>query len=278
MNDRARRVRRAALFHVDGQRRGNACGAGAGRASASRVLTRSCALMTASARRQRREQRRRARVRGRLRPRERARRWGRSTRATPTCRWRPRCAPSPTPTNAVSRRPTRSSTPRCSTTRCAPRRPRMWPTPWPARSGRRRAPRSRRPSPAARRPGSVPSWARRRPPSSRLVTRADRNGPGARAARPPRSTPRTRSRPRITADVAAVSGPAVTGQHRSVLAARAQRSRPSTRSAPTRRLLWPSACSSRTRASRARPCRSTAGPPRAASRRTPTSSMTTTRR
>ncbi len=57
-----------------------------------------------------------------------------------------------------------------------------------------------------------------------------------------------------------------------------RRSRPSTRSAPTRRRLWPSACSSRTRASRARPCRSTAGPPRAASRRTPTSSTTTTRR
>ncbi len=57
-----------------------------------------------------------------------------------------------------------------------------------------------------------------------------------------------------------------------------QRSRTSTRSAPTRRRLWPSACSSRTRASRARPCRSTAGPPRAASRRTPTSSTTTTRR
>ena len=57
-----------------------------------------------------------------------------------------------------------------------------------------------------------------------------------------------------------------------------RRSRTSTRSAPTRRRSWPSACSSRTRASRARPCRSTAGPPRAAFRRTPTSSTTTTRR
>ena len=66
----------------------------------------------------------------------------------PTCRCRPRCAPSPTPTTAASRRPTRSSTPRCSTTRCAPRRPRMWPTRWRARSGRPRWPASPRPSPA----------------------------------------------------------------------------------------------------------------------------------
>jgi pimeloyl-ACP methyl ester carboxylesterase len=50
----------------------------------------------------------------------------------PTCRCRLRCAHSPTPTTGASRRPTRTSTPRCSTTRCAPRHPRTWPTPWPA--------------------------------------------------------------------------------------------------------------------------------------------------
>jgi pimeloyl-ACP methyl ester carboxylesterase len=55
---------------------------------------------------------------------------GRSTRATPTCRCRPRCAHSPTPTTGASRRPTRTSTLPCSTTRCAPRHPPMWPTPW----------------------------------------------------------------------------------------------------------------------------------------------------
>ena len=57
-----------------------------------------------------------------------------------------------------------------------------------------------------------------------------------------------------------------------------RRSRPSTRSARTRRRSWPSARWSRTRTSRARRCRSTAGPPRAACRRSPTSSTTTTRR
>ena len=57
-----------------------------------------------------------------------------------------------------------------------------------------------------------------------------------------------------------------------------RRSRPCTRSAPTRRRKRSSAWPSRTRASRARPCRWTAGPPRAASRRTPTSSTTTPRR
>ena len=67
-------------------------------------------------------------------------------------------------------------------------------------------------------------------------------------------------------------GPGRVGQ-----AGRGDRERVPAQRLPDRRSR-PSACSSRTRASRARPCRSTAGPPRAAFRRTPTSSTTTTRR
>ena len=67
------------------------------------------------------------------------------------------------------------------------------------------------------------------------------------------------------------------GPGRVARAGRGDRGRVPAQRLPERR-SWPSACSSRTRASRARPCRSTAGPPRAASRRTPTSSTTTTRR
>ena len=127
---------------------------------------------------------------------------------------------------------------------------------------------------------------------------ADRNGPGPRAVRPgaghqrhhPRRGTALRRRPRHHRE----PGDEHTAGRRPGAAPRTtrptsprpwacrprgpRRSRPSTRSAPTRRRMWPSACSSRTRASRARPCRSTAGPPRAASRPTPTSSTTTTRR
>ena len=56
-----------------------------------------------------------------------------------------------------------TSTPRCSTTRCALRRPPMWLTRWRARSGRRRSPRSRPPSPA-RRPGRRCRPGRSSPP------------------------------------------------------------------------------------------------------------------
>ena len=66
------------------------------------------------------------------------------------------------------------------------------------------------------------------------------------------------------------------GPGRVARAGRGDRGRVPAQRLPARR-TWPSACSSRTRASRARPCRSTAGPPSAAFRRTPTSSTTTTR-
>ena len=90
-----------------------------------------------------------------------------------------------------------SSTPRCSTTRCAPRRPRTWPTRRRARSGRRRSPLSPRPSPARRRgrpsrPGR--SWP---PPITPSTPTPSATWPGGREARSPRSTPRMRSLPRI---------------------------------------------------------------------------------
>ena len=166
---------------------------------------------------------------------------------------------------------------------------RRWPRP------RRPARRSPRPSAArtrARRACATcqsATWSaiRRRDPRRRRrlgAHPADRHGPGPRAVRPgaghqrhhPRRGTALRRRPRHHREPGdehtagrSRNGPReLPGQHRPGPGRVGRAGRSDRGRVPAQRLpapSWPSACSSRTRASRARPCRSTAGPPRAAS-------------